>query len=151
MKKLRIPSHPSPKMRTEIYFITFTVCAVAFELTRSPLFTFGMSVILFVMLTLFFTLFSSVYLAEKNLLSRITSASTVFLLCFIASRLSFFPALMLLIALGTSYLGSRPSLHIPHTRKFAISYGTIIAITALLLTAALVFATTVAYRIIYHY
>lgn len=137
----------SPLTRTLIYFLLFVLGTVTFEalvyLTPSRSLVPG----LFTIIT--FTLIGAVAVSQHNLLSKIVSASTLFMLSAIAIKFDSSPVpsiFLLVLALAISHLGGRSFLHRQRSTVQTLTYGLSSAIIAVLFVIILIVSTTILIR-----
>ena len=123
------------------YVLTFALGAVLFDIL---LHSFPFRSLAPGLITLTFsTLIGGVFICEKHLFSRVTSASVAFLLGNLAIGLGHSPipsSLLLLFALGVSWIGARPFLYRKPTSRLKSGLYSLCVIMAALLLVFTIFA-----------
>lgn len=140
MKKEITSIFSSPLHRACAYILTFMLGTALFEFLRF-IFHYSRSVTPAVILLVLFVTIGILIIHQRTLLSRITSASVMLALGFIAIGFNthFIPSpYLLLLALAISYFGSRSFLHAKYSLSQASLIGAYIAVVSLLFVLALV-------------
>lgn len=140
MKKLALTL---PRTATT-YFLLFTVGAIAFELVRflTPTRS-NATILLCVTIIGILTLVGVFFLNDRHLLSRTVSAATLFALGFIGLSFEAWSIYLLPLALGISYLGTRPLFHKkPQSTLRSILLSVGVVVLAMLFVVALFYGLT---------
>lgn len=117
---------------------------INFEL-RSHLMMLGLSILVVLILA------GALLFSERNVLSRVTSAATLFILGLIALRIehtTISTSYLLVITLCVAYLGARPALHHQrNTSRKTILCSLAVVLVAAILSIAFIYGVTVIDRL----
>lgn len=135
--------------RTTLFLTAFVTAAalatLVYQLTNTTSVLFGLCIIVLLTVT------GALFLSTRNVLSRATSASVLFILAVISLRIghSIVPdAYLFVIAFVFSLIGSLPRLHRKQSSfKKAAFYSCLIAMGALLITAVFIYSITILQRL----
>jgi amino acid permease len=149
MEKTHNQTFTSAKERALAYIYAFTIAALLSEFIHQ----FITINTMIPGLSIFFVSIVAgwILVNNRNVLSRITSVSTMLVLSTIAIKLGYTAipdAYLLALAIGISALGAQPFLHTqPASQKLTILYGSLIIIATVVAIALFTYGTIVLNRL----
>lgn len=145
----------SPMTRTLVYLSVFAAGSVVYELLshciNAPVWS-NASIAQGLVVLAVFTLVGALFVCERHVLSRVTSAATLFVLGVIALKIghtAISDSYLFALALGVAFIGAQNPFHRELTsRKRMILYSLIIVGATLVTAFAFVYGITVIDRIV---